>query len=68
MLRFPSHSAVTRLLSALRRSHKIRGLKDGLAEEEERFAVADHAVAQLNERGDSWRLNEEAPTAKPPST
>ena len=53
---------------ALRRSHKIRGLKDGLAEEEERFAVADHAVAQLNERGDSWRLNEEAPTAKPPST
>jgi hypothetical protein len=30
---------------ALRRSHKIiRGLKEGLTEEE-RFAVADHAVA-----------------------
>ena len=53
---------------ALRRSRKIiRGLKEGLTEEE-RFAVADHAVAQLKERGDPWRLNEEAPTAKPPST
>ena len=27
--------------------------------EEERFPVADHAVAQLKERGDPWRLNEE---------
>ena len=36
--------------------------------EEERYAVADHSVAQLKERGDPWRLNEEAPTAKPPST
>jgi hypothetical protein len=53
---------------ALRRSRKrIRGLKEGLTEEE-RYAVADHAVAQLKERGDPWRLNEEAPTAKPPST
>ena len=53
---------------ALRRSRKIiRGLKEGLTEEE-RFAVADHAVAQLKERGDPWRLNEEAPAAKPPST
>jgi hypothetical protein len=43
----------------------LRGLKAGLTEEE-RYAVADHAVAQLKERGDSWRLNEEAPTAKPP--
>ena len=34
----------------------------------QRFAVADHAVAQLKERGDPWRLNEEAPVAKPPST
>jgi len=49
---------------ALRRSRKIiRGLKEGL-----RYAVADHAVAQLKERGDPWRLNEEAPTARPPST
>jgi hypothetical protein len=50
---------------ALRRSRKIvRGLK----EEDERYVVADHAVAQLKQRGDPWRLNEEAPTAKPPST
>ena len=43
---------------ALRRSRKIiRGLKEGLTEEE-RYAVADHAVAQLKERGDPWRLNE----------
>jgi hypothetical protein len=53
---------------ALRRSRKIiRGLKEGLTEEE-RFAVADHTIAQLKERGDPWRLNEEALTAKPPST
>jgi predicted transcriptional regulator len=49
---------------ALRRSRKIvRGLKEGLTEGE-RGAVADHAVAQLKERGDPWRLNDEAPTAK----
>jgi hypothetical protein len=53
---------------ALRRSRKIiRGLKEGLTEEE-RYAVADHVVRQLKERGDPWRLNEDAPTAKPPST
>jgi hypothetical protein len=53
---------------ALRRSRKIiRGLKEGLTEEE-RFAVADHTVAQLKQRGDPWRLNEEAPAAKLPST
>ena len=41
---------------ALRRSRKIiRGLKQGLTEEE-RYAVADHAVAQLKDRGDPWRL------------
>ena len=51
---------------ALRRSRKIiRGLKEGLTEEE-RFAVADHAVAQLKERGDPWRLNEEAPHGEAP--
>jgi hypothetical protein len=56
------------LAYALRRSRKIiRGLKEGLSEEE-RYAVADHAVAQLKERGDPWRLNEEQPTARPPST
>ena len=53
---------------ALRRARKIiRGLKDGLTEEE-RYAVADHVVAQLKERGDPWRLNEEARATEPPST
>jgi hypothetical protein len=53
---------------ALRYSRKIvRGLKESLTEDE-RYAVADHAVAQLKARGDPWRLNDEAPTAKPPST
>jgi hypothetical protein len=53
---------------ALRRSRKIvRGLKEGLTGDE-RYAVADHAVAQLKKRGDPWRLNKDAPAAKPPST
>jgi hypothetical protein len=38
------------------------GLKEGLTEEE-RYAVADHAVAQLKDHGDPWRLNEAATTA-----
>jgi hypothetical protein len=53
---------------ALRQSRKmVRGLKEGLSEDE-RFAVADHVVDQLKERGDPWRLNEDQPTAKAPST
>ena len=53
---------------ALRRSRKvIRGLKQGLSEDE-RYAVADHVVAQLKERGDPWRLNEEVKPAPAPST
>jgi hypothetical protein len=53
---------------ALRRSRKvIRGLKQGLSEEE-RYAVAHHVVAQLKERGDPWRLNEEVKPAPAPST
>jgi hypothetical protein len=36
--------------------------------EDERFAVADHAVARLKERGDPWRLNEEVKAAPPPTT
>ena len=56
------------LAFALRRSRKIiRGLKQELTEDE-RYAVADHVVWQLKERGDPWRLDEEAPTVKPPST
>ena len=45
----------------------IRGLKEGLTEEEQ-YAVADRVVGQLKERGDPWRLNDEAPAATPPST
>ena len=30
------------------------------------FAIA--AVSRPKERGEPWRLNDEAPTAKPPST
>jgi hypothetical protein len=53
---------------ALRRSRKIiRGLEDGLTEEE-RYAVADHVVAQLKDRGDPLAVEREAPTAEPPST
>jgi len=56
------------LAFALPRSRKIvRGLKQELTEDE-RYAVADHVVWQVKERGDPWRLNEEAPTAQPPST
>jgi hypothetical protein len=56
------------LAFALRRSRKIvRGLKVGLSEDE-RYAVADHVVDQLKERSDPWRLNEDQPTAKAPST
>jgi hypothetical protein len=42
-------------------------LKEGLTEEE-RYAVADRVVRQLKERGDSWQLDGEAKTARPPST
>jgi hypothetical protein len=57
-----------RIAYALIRARKIvRRLKQGLTEDE-RYAVADHVVRQLKERGDPWRLNEEQPTAKPHST
>jgi hypothetical protein len=36
--------------------------------EDERHAVAGHVVAQLKERGDPWRLNEQVKAAPPPST
>jgi hypothetical protein len=53
---------------ALPRSRKvIRGLKEGLTEDE-RYAVVDHVVAQLKERGDPWRLNEEVKPASAPTT
>jgi hypothetical protein len=57
-----------RIAFALSRASKIvRGLRQGLREGE-RYAVADHVVRQLKERGDPLRLNEEQPTAKPHST
>jgi hypothetical protein len=53
---------------ALRRARKIvRGLQQGLTEDE-RIAVTDHVVAQLTERGDPWRLNEEAKPGRGPTT
>jgi hypothetical protein len=46
---------------ALMRARKVvRGLRKGLSEEE-RYAVADDAVARLRQYGDPWRLNEELP-------
>jgi hypothetical protein len=51
-----------RISRLLAKSPELAGGR-GLTEEE-RYAVADHAVAQLKERGDPWRLNEEAPTAR----
>ena len=45
---------------ALMQARKIiRGLKQELTEDE-RYAVADHVVAQLKERGDPRGLSEEA--------
>jgi hypothetical protein len=53
---------------ALMRARKIvRGLKEGLTEDE-RYAVADHVVRQLKERGDTWQLSDEVEPAKPPTT
>ncbi len=51
---------------ALRGASKIvRGLKQDLTEAE-RYAVAEHVVTQLKERGDPWHLSEEAqPKARP---
>ena len=49
-----------RIAFALSRASKIiRGLKQGLTEAE-RYAVADHVVGQLKERGDPWGLSDEA--------
>ena len=45
---------------ALRNARKVvRGLKRGLSEDE-RYAVADRVVRQLQDRGDPWGLGEEA--------
>jgi hypothetical protein len=49
-----------RIAFALRRAAKVvRGLRQALTEAD-RYAVADHVVAQLKEHGDPWQLAEEA--------
>jgi hypothetical protein len=45
----------------------VRGLKQGLTEKE-RYAVADHVVCQLKERGDPWHLGDEAKRGDAPTT
>jgi hypothetical protein len=53
---------------ALRRASKVvRGFKQGLTETE-RYAVADHIVCQLTERGDPWHLGDEAKRGDAPTT
>jgi len=53
---------------ALMRARKIvRGLKNGLTEEKG-YAVADHVVEQLKQRGDPWHLNDEAKRGSAPTT
>jgi len=44
----------------------VRGPKQGLTEAE-RYAVADHVVRQLKERGDPWTLEAKAKPATPPT-
>jgi hypothetical protein len=57
-----------RLAFALSRASKIvRGLRQGLSEVE-RYAVVDHVVDQLKERGDPWQLNDEAKPTRGHST
>ena len=45
----------------------VRGLRQGLSEDE-RYAVADHVVEQLKERGDAWGLDDEAKPTRGSST
>jgi hypothetical protein len=46
---------------ALRRARKIvRGLRRGLTEDE-RYAVADAALSEINKHGDPWGLSEPLP-------
>jgi hypothetical protein len=54
----------TQLLSPCGTARKIiRGLKDGPSEEE-RYAVADHVVRQLKERGESWAVRRRSKARK----
>ncbi len=56
-----------RLRLARRAAKIVRGLRQGLSEDE-RYAVADHVVSQLKERGDPWHLGDEAKAARGPTT
>ncbi len=57
-----------RIAFVLRCAAKIvRGLKQALTEDE-RFAVADDVVAQLQDHGDPWGLAEEARPKTGPSS
>ena len=57
-----------RLAFALSRAAKVvRGLRQGLTEDE-RYAVADHVVAQLKDGDDPWRLSDEAQPKIGPTT
>ena len=51
----------------IRASKTVRGLRQALTERE-RYAAADHVVAQLKEHGDPWRLSEEARPQAGPTT
>jgi len=42
------------------RALKIHGRRGALTEDD-RYAIADHAVAELRKNGDPWRLDEELP-------
>ena len=55
----------TRLLALIRARKVVRGLQQGLSEDE-RHAVAEHA--QLTQGGDPWRLKDEAKPAPGPTT
>jgi hypothetical protein len=50
-----------------REALRARGLRQGLTEDE-RHAVADRVVSQLRERGDPWRLDDEAKKGSAPTT
>jgi hypothetical protein len=54
-------------VTSLRALLIVRGLRQGLTEDE-RHAVADRVVSQLRERGDPWRLDDEAKKGSAPTT
>jgi hypothetical protein len=51
----------------IRASKIVRGLRQALTEDD-RYAVADHVVAQLKQHGDPWHLSEEVRPQAGPTT